>query len=200
MAPPHTRRLGRRITMMLGGACFVLGAAVMALSPDVVMLVVGRLVLGLGVGLCVQTGPLFLSEIAPFHLRGFFNTLFQLFVTLGILLAQIINFVVQVTDRYSSVGMACMCVAMAKNITSSMFVRACFYYECMCMCVYLRSRTQDSAASPTALQLGSLRPFPPFSPPRTLRKAGPCPWGWLEPLGSCLCWAACLSLRRPTSW
>ena len=30
---------------------------------------------GLGVGFCVQTGPLFLSEIAPFHLRGMFNTL-----------------------------------------------------------------------------------------------------------------------------
>jgi MFS family permease len=40
----------------------------------------------------VQAGPLFLSEIAPFHLRGAFNTQFQLFITIGILLAQCINY------------------------------------------------------------------------------------------------------------
>jgi MFS family permease len=45
-----------------------------------------------GVGVAVQAGPLFLSEIAPFHLRGAFNTQFQLFITIGILLAQCINY------------------------------------------------------------------------------------------------------------
>jgi hypothetical protein len=38
-----------------------------------------------GVGIAVQVGPLFLSELAPFHLRGAFNTQFQLFITIGIL-------------------------------------------------------------------------------------------------------------------
>jgi MFS family permease len=45
-----------------------------------------------GVGIAVQCGPLFLSEIAPYHLRGAFNTQFQLFITIGILLAQCINY------------------------------------------------------------------------------------------------------------
>lgn len=45
-----------------------------------------------GVGIAVQCGPLFLSELAPFHMRGAFNTQFQLFITIGILVAQCINY------------------------------------------------------------------------------------------------------------
>jgi hypothetical protein len=36
-----------------------------------------RLVWLAGVGICVMCGPLFLSELAPYHLRGAFNTQFQ---------------------------------------------------------------------------------------------------------------------------
>lgn len=52
-----------------------------------------------GVGIAVQVGPLFLSELAPYHLRGAFNTQFQLFITIGILVAQIINYANQVCVR-----------------------------------------------------------------------------------------------------
>lgn len=48
------------------------------------------------VGIAVQVGPLFLSELAPYHLRGAFNTQFQLFITIGILVAQLINYANQV--------------------------------------------------------------------------------------------------------
>ena len=90
---------GRRPTMILGGAFFLLGAVLMASAFHLPALIIGRLSLGMGVGLCVQAGPLFLSELAPCHLRGAFNTQFQLFITLGILGAQIINYGAQFLDE-----------------------------------------------------------------------------------------------------
>eukprot|EP00775_Hariotina_reticulata_P013342 gene13342-13470_t len=86
------RRFGRRPTMVLGGGFFLAGAVLLAPAVHVAMLILGRVCMGLGVGICVQCGPLFLSELAPFHLRGAFNTQFQLFITIGILVAQLINY------------------------------------------------------------------------------------------------------------
>ncbi|GBF93250.1 hypothetical protein Rsub_05982 [Raphidocelis subcapitata] len=86
---------GRRPTMIFGGACFFGGAVLMSAAVHVAMLVVGRILLGVGVGMCVQCGPLFLSELAPAHLRGMFNVQFQLFITLGILSGQVVNYLTQ---------------------------------------------------------------------------------------------------------
>lgn len=69
-----------------------MGAILLAAAVHVSMLIVGRVIMGLGVGIAVQCGPLFLSELAPFHMRGAFNTQFQLFITIGILVAQCINY------------------------------------------------------------------------------------------------------------
>jgi MFS family permease len=66
----------------------------MAGATHIAMLVAGRIMLGLGVGVCVQAGPLFLSELAPAHLRGLFNVQFQLFITIGILVGQVVNYAV----------------------------------------------------------------------------------------------------------
>lgn len=85
-------KLGRRVTMMAGGACFAIGTALVAAAVNIAMLVVGRLVLGFGVGFATQATPLYLSEMAPYKLRGTLNILFQLAVTIGILAAQLINF------------------------------------------------------------------------------------------------------------
>ena len=55
-------------------------------------LIIGRFISGLGIGgisICV---PLYQSESAPTHIRGTIVCLFQLFITLGILFANIINF------------------------------------------------------------------------------------------------------------
>ena len=68
---------GRRPTMMIGGANFLVGAALMSGAVHIAMLVVGRIFLGIGIGISVMCGPLYLSELAPAHLRGLFNTQFQ---------------------------------------------------------------------------------------------------------------------------
>ena len=89
-----TRRAGRRTTMALAGVMFCAGAALTAGAVHVGMLVFGRVLLGCGVGFANQAVPLYLSEMAPTHLRGALNIMFQLATTLGILVAQLVNWAV----------------------------------------------------------------------------------------------------------
>ena len=93
-------RYGRKFTMMLGGLCFLVGTALVASAFATAQLVIGRVVLGLGVGFATQATPLYLSEMAPFHLRGALNIMFQLAVTVGILGAQLINYGTQYIQPY----------------------------------------------------------------------------------------------------
>ncbi|XP_039053176.1 sugar transport protein 5 isoform X2 [Hibiscus syriacus] len=88
-----TAKIGRRNTMMLGGLTFFAGAAVNGGAANVAMLIIGRILLGFGVGFTNQATPVYLSEVAPPKWRGAFNTGFQFFIGIGVLAANCINFV-----------------------------------------------------------------------------------------------------------
>ncbi|POO02215.1 Sugar/inositol transporter [Trema orientale] len=87
-----TRQLGRKLTMLIAGIFFIIGTVLNTTAVNFVMLVLGRILLGCGVGFANQAVPLFLSEIAPTRIRGALNILFQLNVTIGILFANLINY------------------------------------------------------------------------------------------------------------
>ncbi|KAE9609040.1 hypothetical protein Lal_00020226 [Lupinus albus] len=87
-----TSAMGRRNTILLGGVIFLAGGAINGGARNLVMLIVGRLLLGLGIGFTNQAGPLYLSEVAPPKWRGAFSTAFQFFNQLGVLMAGIINY------------------------------------------------------------------------------------------------------------
>ncbi|CAN6172401.1 unnamed protein product [Urochloa humidicola] len=87
-----TSRHGRRASMCLGGAAFLAGAAVGGASVNIYMVILGRVLLGVGLGFANQAVPLYLSEMAPARLRGGFSNGFQLSVGVGGLAANVINF------------------------------------------------------------------------------------------------------------
>ncbi|XP_077210997.1 sugar transport protein MST4-like [Tasmannia lanceolata] len=87
-----TRKLGRRLTMLIAGIFFVIGVILNAAAQDLAMLIVGRILLGCGVGFANQAAPVFLSEITPTRIRGGLNIFFQLNVTIGILIANLVNY------------------------------------------------------------------------------------------------------------
>ncbi|KAK1380082.1 4D hexose transporter [Heracleum sosnowskyi] len=92
LASYTTRRWGRKSTMLCAGIFFIVGVALNAAAMNLLMLILGRILLGCGVGFANQAVPLFLSEIAPTRLRGALNIVFQLMVTIGILFANIVNY------------------------------------------------------------------------------------------------------------
>ncbi|PKI54532.1 hypothetical protein CRG98_025046 [Punica granatum] len=87
-----TRAFGRRPSILLGGAAFLVGSALGGAASNVYMLIFGRVLLGIGVGFANQSVPLYISEMAlPKH-RGAFNIGFQLCVGIGVLSANLINY------------------------------------------------------------------------------------------------------------
>ncbi|XP_056167374.1 sugar carrier protein C-like [Syzygium oleosum] len=90
-----TRSLGRRWSMLLGGTIFLCGALVNAAAQNIAMLIIGRILLGIGVGFATQSVPLYVPEMAPYKHRGSLNVLFQLSITVGILCANVVNYFTQ---------------------------------------------------------------------------------------------------------
>ncbi|KAK2659737.1 hypothetical protein Ddye_006270 [Dipteronia dyeriana] len=87
-----TAVLGRRNIMVLGGCTFLAGAAINGGAANIAMLILGRILLGFGVGFTNQATPVYLSEVAPPKWRGAFNTGFQFFIGIGVVAANCINF------------------------------------------------------------------------------------------------------------
>jgi sugar porter (SP) family MFS transporter len=84
-------RLGRRTIILVAAVVFAVGAIGAALSPSVETLIFFRFVLGLGVGTASALVPSYISESAPTDVRGSLSSLFQLAITLGILVAYLVN-------------------------------------------------------------------------------------------------------------
>ncbi|XP_042503152.1 sugar transport protein 10-like [Macadamia integrifolia] len=87
-----TRIFGRKVSMVTGGAVFLLGAIINGAAMNIAMLIIGRVLLGVGVGFGNQSVPVYLSEMAPAKLRGALNMGFQLAITIGILVANLVNY------------------------------------------------------------------------------------------------------------
>ncbi|KAH9311027.1 hypothetical protein KI387_026062 [Taxus chinensis] len=87
-----TRAYGRKPSIFLGGVSVLIGAALNGGAVNVAMLIVGRIMLGIGIGFADQAVPLYLSEMAPRQLRGALNMGFQLFVSVGVLFANLTNY------------------------------------------------------------------------------------------------------------
>ncbi|KAJ1382384.1 Sugar/inositol transporter [Sesbania bispinosa] len=92
VASPITRNYGRRISIIGGGISFLIGSALNAAAANLGMLIIGRIMLGVGIGFGNQAVPLYLSEMAPTHLRGGLNMMFQVATTFGIFTANMINY------------------------------------------------------------------------------------------------------------
>ncbi len=84
-------KYGRKKVLLLTGALFSISAIGCALSLSFTMLVIYRLIGGLGVGIASMLSPLYISEISPPALRGRLVTLYQFAITVGILCAYFVN-------------------------------------------------------------------------------------------------------------
>ena len=82
---------GRRRALFLDSSLFALGPLVMALSPGVAGLVVGRLIVGGGIGVSAAVVPAYLAELAPARYRGATVEMYELMLTLGALIAVLVD-------------------------------------------------------------------------------------------------------------
>jgi sugar porter (SP) family MFS transporter len=91
---------GRRKVLVFTALTFIVGSLVTAFSPNLVILVIGRIILGMAVGIGSFTAPLYLAEIAPKRIRGMLVSLNQLAITIGIVFSYLINYYFSVTGQW----------------------------------------------------------------------------------------------------
>lgn len=63
-------RYGRRSAILIADFIFFTGAVIMASAPGPALLIIGRVFVGLGVGMASMTAPLYISEASPAKIRG----------------------------------------------------------------------------------------------------------------------------------
>ena len=78
---------GRKKTILVAAIIFVLGAAWSGWAPNAHMLIYARLFIGLAIGISSFSVPLYIAEISPSKMRGRLVSLFQLLITIGILVS-----------------------------------------------------------------------------------------------------------------
>ncbi|WP_236791092.1 sugar porter family MFS transporter [Amycolatopsis sp. GM8] len=91
-SPRVNEWLGRRRTIMIAAVIVVIGTLGATFAPTFELLVLARLVIGVGIGFSSSTVPTYLSELAPARLRGAMGALNQIFIVLGILIAFLVSY------------------------------------------------------------------------------------------------------------
>lgn len=85
-------RLGRRRMIILAGIIFTLSAIGTAFAPTVSTLIVGRIIVGVAIGIASFISPMYMSEISPKKVRGSLVSINQLAVTVGIVVAYLVDY------------------------------------------------------------------------------------------------------------
>jgi MFS family permease len=86
LSPFVTDRYGRRWTFGVAAIFFLFGVGVMTIAKDYTQLMVGRMIVGLGVGCGEAIDPMYISEISPAKNRGELVSFAEAGVAFGVVL------------------------------------------------------------------------------------------------------------------
>ena len=96
--------LGRKLTMLISAALFSISAIGCAVCGNFDSLVAYRIIGGVGIGIVSIVSPIYISEVSPAKIRGTLVSLYQLAVTVGFLLAYLMNWVIDANGSLSVAG------------------------------------------------------------------------------------------------
>jgi len=105
---PFSFKFGRRASLLVTSCVGTVGVLTIASAHGMGAVVIGRLFMGFAVGLSAMTGPMYLAEISPCEVRGAMVFLFQLAITIGILLAYLINYVYSGSGDWRAMFILCL--------------------------------------------------------------------------------------------
>ena len=86
--------LGRKKTLIISAVLFSVSAIGCCLCAGFADLVIYRIIGGVGIGVVSIVSPMYISEISPAKIRGTMVALYQLAITLGLLLAYLANYAI----------------------------------------------------------------------------------------------------------
>jgi len=87
-------RLGRRRLLIAAGLVFAISSIGTGMAPSFAAFVPWRILGGFAIGMASSLSPMYIAEVAPAQYRGKLVSLNQLTIVIGILLAQIVNWLI----------------------------------------------------------------------------------------------------------
>jgi sugar porter (SP) family MFS transporter len=85
-------KYGRKPVILIVAVIFFAGAIISAIATVLSVLVIGRILVGIGIGVASMLTPLYLAETAPPAQRGALVSLNQLMITVGILVSYLVGY------------------------------------------------------------------------------------------------------------
>src|SRR5438876_5618769 len=87
-------RFGRKRLLIAAGLVFAASSIGTGLAPSFAAFVPWRILGGFAIGMASSLSPMYIAEVAPAHIRGKLVSLNQLTIVVGILMAQLINWLI----------------------------------------------------------------------------------------------------------
>jgi sugar porter (SP) family MFS transporter len=87
-------RYGRKLPLIAAAALFTIAAIGTGSANHFTLFIIYRLIGGLGIGLASAISPMYIAEISPASMRGRLVSINQLTIVIGILGAQIVNYLI----------------------------------------------------------------------------------------------------------
>lgn len=92
--------IGRKKVILSAAVIFIIGALWSGSAPSAPMLTVARFFLGIAIGVSSFSVPLYIAEISPTRIRGTLVSLFQLLITIGIMVSYLSDSIFTVPDNH----------------------------------------------------------------------------------------------------
>ncbi|MGW8314787.1 MAG: sugar porter family MFS transporter [Bacteroidales bacterium] len=89
-----SERTGRKVSLVVAGALFMLSALGTGVAVNFGYFIGFRILGGIGIGMASAIAPIYIAEVSPPEYRGRFVSLNQLNIVIGILCAQIVNYLI----------------------------------------------------------------------------------------------------------
>lgn len=93
-------RLGRRLSIVYATLLFLAGTLIVSVANGMSAFLIGRVLIGAAIGVASFMVPLYISELAPAHIRGSMVSLNQFAVTVGILVSYGVNYYYASTENW----------------------------------------------------------------------------------------------------
>ncbi|ARN57856.1 sugar porter family MFS transporter [Sedimentisphaera salicampi] len=85
---------GRKMMLSIAAILFLISAVGSGYAPSFLQFIIYRIIGGIGMGMASTISPMYISELSPESIRGRFVSLQQLNIVIGILLAQLVNYLI----------------------------------------------------------------------------------------------------------
>jgi sugar porter (SP) family MFS transporter len=92
-------KFGRKRLLIAAGLMFTVSAVGTGLAWDFTWFNLFRILGGMGIGLASSLSPMYIAEISPAAIRGRFVSINQLTIVIGVLIAQVANWLISLHDQ-----------------------------------------------------------------------------------------------------